>query len=244
MRLHCPTNAPVAQGIEHQLAELGVARSNRAGRIDRLDQDGPRERVVFVLRFDVSGCDPERERTARGEPRAVADAPEGIKLGRYRDMQGRGWHIWVRRGLFGLLALFVFAGLFNAFGQRPSTARASSPEAELQISSPTRVRGGLLWEARFTIRANQELKQATLVLSQGWLEGNTINTIEPSPVGEASRNGSLSLDLGHVPAGERHVLYIQFQTNPANVARRSVDVQLQDGEKLLLSVHRTLTTFP
>jgi hypothetical protein len=33
MRLHCPTNAPVAQGIEHQLAELGVARSNRAGRI-------------------------------------------------------------------------------------------------------------------------------------------------------------------------------------------------------------------
>ena len=45
-----------------------------------------------------------------------------------------------------------------------------------------------------------ELKQATLVLSQGWLEGNTINTIEPSPVGEASRNGSLSLDLGHVPA--------------------------------------------
>ena len=28
-----PLYAPVAQGIEHQLAELGVARSNRAGRI-------------------------------------------------------------------------------------------------------------------------------------------------------------------------------------------------------------------
>ena len=174
----------------------------------------------------------------------MANAPDGIKLGRYRDMQGRGWHIWVRRGLFALLAAFVLAGLFNAFGQRPSTAKASSPEADLKIYAPTRVRGGLLWEARFTIRANQELKQATLVLGQGWLEGNTINTIEPSPVGEASRNGSLSLDLGHVPAGERHVLYVQFQTNPANVARRSVDVQLQDGEKLLLSVHRTLTIFP
>ena len=40
------------------------------------------------------------------------------------------------------------------------------------------------------------------------------------------------------------MLYIQFQTNPANVARRVTDVQLQDGEKLLLSVHRTLTIFP
>lgn len=174
----------------------------------------------------------------------MADAPEGIKLGRYRDMQGRDWHIWVRRSLLTLLGLFILAGLFNAFGQRPSTALESSPEADLQIHAPTRVRGGLLWEARFTISANQELKQATLVLGQGWLEGNTINTIEPSPIGEASRNGSLALDLGHVPAGQRYVLYVQFQTNPTTVGRRAADLQLQDGDRLLLSVHRTLTTFP
>lgn len=174
----------------------------------------------------------------------MGEAPDGIKLGRYRDMEGRGWHRWVRRGLFSLLTLFVLAGLFNVFGQRPSTAVASSPEAHLEVSAPSRVRGGLLWQARFTIRANEELKHATIVLGQGWLEGNTLNTIEPSPVGEASRNGSLSLDLGRVPAGERHELYLQFQTNPTTVGRRSADVQLQDGEKLLLSVHRTLTTFP
>jgi len=174
----------------------------------------------------------------------VGDAPDGIKLGRYRDLQGRGWHRWVRRGLFGLLALFVVAGLFNAFGQRPSTALASSPEADLKIYAPTRVRGGLLWQARFTITATKELKHATIVLSPGWLESNTLNTIEPSPIGEASRNGALSLDLGHVPAGEHYVLYVQFQTNPTNIGRRSADVQLQDGERLLLSVHRTLTIFP
>jgi hypothetical protein len=63
-------------------------------------------------------------------------------------------------------------------------------------------------------------------------------------VGEASRNGSLSMDLGHVPAGQRFELYMQFQTNPTNVGHRNADVQLQDGEKLLLSVHRTLTVFP
>jgi hypothetical protein len=71
-----------------------------------------------------------------------------------------------------------------------------------------------------------------------------LNTIEPSPLGEGSRNGSLTLDLGHIPKGQHHVLYIQFQTNPTNVGRHSADVQLQDGERLLLSLHRTLTVFP
>ena len=174
----------------------------------------------------------------------AAEAPQGIRVGRMRDMHGRGWHLWVRRGLLALLAAFVVLAALGVFGQRPSSATVSSPEASLKVYAPTRVRGGLLWEARFTIRANRDVKDARLVLSQGWLEGNTINTIEPSPVGEASRNGSLSLDLGHVPKGERYELYMQFQTNPTNVGHRNADVQLQDGERLLLSIHRTLWIFP
>ena len=174
----------------------------------------------------------------------MSSAPQGIRLGRYRDMQGRGWHLWVRRGLLALLGLFILAALFNVFGQQPTTSSARAPEAALEISAPNAIRGGLLWQARFTVTATEELKQATLVLGQGWLENNTVNTIEPSPLGEGSRNGSLTLDLGHIPKGERHVLYMQFQTNPTNVGRHAADVQLQDGERLLLSVDRTLTVLP
>ena len=159
-------------------------------------------------------------------------------------MRGRGWHIWVRRALLGVLAVFIVLAVFNVFGQRPSSATAESPEASLKVYAPTRVRGGLLWEARFTIRANEDVKDAVLVLSQGWLEGNTLNTIEPSPVGEASRNGSLSLDLGHIPKGERYELYMDFQTNPTNVGHRDADVQLQDGDRLLLTVDRDIWIFP
>jgi hypothetical protein len=174
----------------------------------------------------------------------VSSAPQGIRLNRYRDLQGRMWHIWVRRALLGLLGLFVLAALLNVFGQKSSSASAASRQAELEVTSPTTVRGGLLWQARFTVRAREELKQATLVLSSGWLENNTVNTIEPSPLGEASRDGSLSLDLGHVPRGQRYVLYMDFQTNPTNVGRHDADVQLQDGSQLLLSVHRKLTVLP
>lgn len=174
----------------------------------------------------------------------MASAPQGIRLNRHRDLEGRGWHIWLRRGLLLLLVIFVLLGLLNVFGQRPVSASASSDAASLKVYAPSAVRGGLLWEARFTIRANRELKDATVVLSSGWFEGNTLNTVEPSPIGEGSRNGSLTFALGHIPRGETHDLYLQFQTNPTNIGRRNADTQLQDGEKLLLSVHRRLTVFP
>ena len=174
----------------------------------------------------------------------MASAPQGILLGRYRDMQGRGWHRWVRRGLLGLLTLFILLALLDVFGQHPTVTRVTAPEATLELSAPHAVRGGLLWQARFTVTATRELKQATLVLSRGWLENNTVNTIEPSPLGEGSRNGSLTLDLGHIPQGQRHVLYMEFQTNPTNVGRHDTDVQLQDGKRLLLSLKRNLTVFP
>src|SRR5689334_3266844 len=121
-------------------------------------------------------------------------------------MEGRRWQRYVRLALLGLLVVFVVAALFNAFGQRPSSATTTTRAASLKVYAPTRVRGGLIWQARFTVRAVRELKDAQLVLSSGWLESNTVNTIEPSPLGQASRNGSLALDLGHVPKGERFEL--------------------------------------
>jgi hypothetical protein len=88
------------------------------------------------------------------------------------------------------------------------------------------------------------LKKATLTLSQGWFEGITVNTVEPAPLGEGSRNGSPTFELGHIPAGQRYTLYIQFQVNPTNVGRRSTDAELYDGDRKLLSIHRTLTIWP
>jgi hypothetical protein len=71
-----------------------------------------------------------------------------------------------------------------------------------------------------------------------------INTIEPAPVGEASRDGKLALDLGHVGAGDKVVLYMQFQVNPTNNGRRSQAVELYDDEELLTGVERDVTVWP
>ena len=106
------------------------------------------------------------------------------------------------------------------------------------------MRGGLFYESRFTIRAVRNLANATLVLDPGWLEGMTLNTLEPAPEAEANLDGRLSLELGQVPAGTKHVLFLHFQVNPTNVGRREADVVLADGDEQLLHIDRNVTIFP
>jgi hypothetical protein len=171
-------------------------------------------------------------------------APDLIVLKRHRDLVGRRDEAWVRRALLLLVVAFVTAGLANVFGQHASSAARTAPDAELEVRSPTAVRGGLIYQARFTITARQELSKAILVLDRDWLEGLTVNTVEPAPLGEASRNGSLALELGHVPAGDEYVLYLQYQVNPTSVGRRNQTTTLLDGERVIVSLRRSLTVYP
>jgi hypothetical protein len=173
----------------------------------------------------------------------MADPPAYLTLRRNRDQAGRR-EAPIRRVVVALLSLVLLAGLLNVFGQRPATSEAGTTAASLKVYAADRVRGGLYYEARFTVTARQDIKEATLVLDSGWMEGITVNTIEPSPVGEASRDGKLVLTLGHVPAGTSYILYLQLQVNPTNVGHRSQDVALYDGDTFLTSVDRAVTVFP
>ena len=174
----------------------------------------------------------------------MAEAPDELVLKRHRDLEGRDWQIWVRRVLFGLLCVIPVLALFNLFGQRAHATELNAGGATLRLYAPSTVRSGLLFEARFTIEATRALKDAALVLAPGWAEGMTINTIEPSPVDEGSKNGSLLFKLGHIPTGGRFRLFLQFQVNPVNVGHRSQDVALYDGDRRVVVLHRTITVFP
>lgn len=142
------------------------------------------------------------------------------------------------------MAVLLVLALFGLFGQSPSTTRAQGTPASLEVNAPGTVRGGLLFQTRFTIHAHAELKDAILVLGRGWLDGLTLNTMEPGPLNEASRNGSLSLDLGHLPAGAKHVLYIDYQVNPTTISSRTLRVELDDGKQRILTLSRHLRILP
>ncbi|HZB35471.1 MAG TPA: hypothetical protein VE440_05310 [Gaiellaceae bacterium] len=173
----------------------------------------------------------------------MADIPDQLVLKVARDREGKR-DVAFRTIAVSVLFVFLALGLFNLFGQHPSATTAEAAAASLEVYAPERVRGGLYYEARFRVDAIRELKKATLVLDPGWAEGITINTVEPSPLGEASRDGKLVFELGRIPAGQKHVFFLQLQVNPTNVGHRSQDVQLFDGEELIATVDRSITVFP
>ena len=174
----------------------------------------------------------------------MSSVPDGLTLKRNRDLDGLENRPWTRRVLVVLLCIPLVLALLNVFGQRPQTTELSVGDASLTIYAPERVRGGLYYEARFHIVAHTDLADARLVLDSNWAEGITINTIEPSPLGAASRDGDLSYDLGHIPAGESYVLFVQQQVNPTNVGHRTQTAELWDGERHLLTIDRPYTVFP
>jgi hypothetical protein len=174
----------------------------------------------------------------------VADIPDRIVLKQHRDLEGRTHQIWYRRALVGVLVVFLLLGAFNVFGQRPAGHTVDSRAASLELYAPSKLRGGVLFEARFTISAHEDVKNALLQLSPGWAEGIQINTIEPSPLGEASRNGDLLFTLGHIPAGQKFRLFMEFQVGATNVGRRHADVTLYDGGKKLVHIEREVTVYP
>jgi hypothetical protein len=173
----------------------------------------------------------------------VAELPDYLDVRRHRDVSFRA-ELAARWSVLGLLTAVAMVALFGVFGQEARQSAASAGAAELEVSAPTAVRGGLFFQGRFTVDAREPIENATLVLDPGWLENIHINTIEPAPTEEASRDGDLALSFGPLTAGDRLVVYMQFQVNPTNVGRRSADVSLYDGQTELVSIDRTLTVYP
>jgi hypothetical protein len=174
----------------------------------------------------------------------VAEIPDQIVLRRHRDLEGRRRGIVWRRVAVGVLCAFLLAGLLNVFGQRPSDIVVSSPAATLDFHAPSHLRGGLLYEASFTIRAHRKLDHPTIVLSPGWAITEQINSLEPSPADETSNDGALALTLNPIAAGSTYTLFGEFQVNPTSVGSWPGDVSLFDGSKRLVHIDREIVVFP
>jgi hypothetical protein len=165
-------------------------------------------------------------------------------LERNRDLAGRGSAPWARRiGLLLLLAL-VIAALLNTFGQRATSSSARGPAASLRLNAPERARGGVIFEARFDVRAFREIRQPLLILDPGWLEGLTQNTSEPQAADERSDNGRIVLEYGTLPAGRKLSVWLQYQVNPTHVGKTTQNVELWDGATRLVHLDHSFTSFP
>jgi hypothetical protein len=174
----------------------------------------------------------------------MSDLPQGIDLPRHRDFKGKAAGQWLRHAFLLLLTLFVLAALLNAFGARPQTKEAVATAATLKITAPERVRGGLLYQARLQIHANEPIGAPTLVFDKGWIEETTINTVQPEPAETTSDPKHLKLRYPPLPPARTLDVYISLQANPNDVGTHNADVALYDADEEIASIDRTQVNFP
>jgi hypothetical protein len=151
---------------------------------------------------------------------------------------------WVRRAILVALAVVVVLAVLDRFGQRPSETAAQAPAATMRLSAPAAVRGGLFFQSRLDVRAARAIEHPRIVLDAGWVEGMQVNSIEPAPVSEASRDGRVVLSYDALEAGDVLRVWLQFEVNPTNVGHRSYAVELDDAERPLVRVSPDITVWP
>ena len=152
--------------------------------------------------------------------------------------------LWVRRAVMTLLAIVVLAALANRFGQGATQSTARVAAATMRLTSPQTVRGGLFFQSLLEVRAARAIDHPRFVLDSGWVEGMQVNSIEPAPVGEASRDGRVVLSYDALQPGDVMRVWLQFEVNPTNVGRRSYAIALNDAERPVARLAPHITVLP
>ena len=160
------------------------------------------------------------------------------------DNHRLGVGLWARRAVTLLMALVAAAALWGVFGQRARESAASGPAARIRLSAPETIRGGLFFQARVEVRALAAIEHPRLVLAGGWLEGMQLNTLEPAPESESSRDGRIVLSYGALEPGDVLRVWMHFQVEPTLVGSHSHALELDDENRPLARIERTITVLP
>src|SRR3954451_3370057 len=148
---------------------------------------------------------PEAAQDGRDSPSDEGPAPPiGLSIPRHRDLEGPLWR-WTDRFrvvVTAVLVLFVVLALLNVFGQRPSTAAATSSGVTLQVQAPTAVRGGLIYQARVDVTARRPINRPVITLDGGWLDGMTLNSVQPGPASQTSGKGGATFQYAPLQPGD------------------------------------------
>lgn len=170
--------------------------------------------------------------------------PPGLDRGRDLELRGRGGQVWLRRAGVLLLAAVSVAAVTGAFGQQESASSASAPAATVTVREPTRVRLGLLFQAKIVVRARRDLETPRLRLSAGWFEDAQLNTVEPAPLEERPADDGVEWEFPALRAGDVLEVWLQYQANPAAPGVRDHALVLLDGSREVAAVRRELIVLP
>ena len=167
--------------------------------------------------------------------------PEGISA-RHRSGDSNRHVIWWR---IGLIALILLAALFGLLGGAPApTRQATNAAATLAITTPDRLRNGMLFETRVSAMAKRPIEDAVIAVPPGMWRDMTVNSMIPAPTEEEFAGGEFRFHFGALRAGERLAIKIDGQVNPPRYSNSSGRLRLLDGEAELVVLPFSLKVIP
>jgi hypothetical protein len=146
--------------------------------------------------------------------------------------------------VIALFCVIAALALADRFGQRTTESHAAAPAARMTLTAPETVRGGLFFQSRVEIHALREIASPHLVLDHGWVEGMQVNSIEPAPASELSRDGRVVLTYDKLAPGDDLRIWFQFEVDPTNVGHRSYGIELDDVAARVVRLSPTITVLP
>jgi hypothetical protein len=168
-----------------------------------------------------------------------------LSVARHRDLVGRTWEQRTRTVVTALLLGWVVLAAVNVLGQQPSTTVASGASARMAVSTPERLRGGLIFQTRVDITALAPIAKPTLVLGGGWFDGMTLNSTQPGPAAQAARGTAVTFAYPGLAAGYHMTVWFEWSANPTNLAwSRAEPMRLDDGSTTLVSASPSVTVLP
>jgi len=144
-----------------------------------------------------------------------------------------------------VLAAIIVAALFNAFGQASETERDTGEAAELTVTGPMRIRGGLERQLLVAVTAREPIAAPRIVLAEGWYDRISLAVIVPQPEAQAVEPRSLVLAYPPLAAGARLEVRVTLEVNPAiRVGPRDLSVRVRDGDRVIAAVPADGVVFP
>jgi len=102
-----------------------------------------------------------------------------------------------------------------------------------------------VFQTRVDIYARSRIAAPTLVLSRGWFDGMTLNSVNPAPASQTGANGAVSFSYPPLAAGRELTVWFEWSVNPTNLVwDRSQLFQLSDGSVPILDLRLPVTVFP
>ena len=167
--------------------------------------------------------------------------PEGISE-RHKSGDSNRHVIWWRVGLIGLILVAALVGLLG--GAPAPTRQATNAAATLTVTTPQRLRNGVLFETRVSAMARRPIADAVIAIPAGMWRDMTINSMIPAPAEEEFVDGEFRFHYGPLGAGETLTLKVDGQVNPPRYGGGSGRMRLLDGEAELAALPLSLKVIP